>query len=1176
MKKLLFPTLLLSVFILTAALHPVTAQDSTVVVTINISTSGDDMPIGAEVTLANHDGLPEHTYTAISPPDGIVVFPEVFIGTYDLSVDLFGYQPYRHYNIDITQDMTLYALLLEIPFPPPCFWVDLSTYIAYWCKPGHIDQTLFNETWDSGNFSANEWTFDPDQGNWAVYSPNDPLQETYARFNFWPQVTDYSYSLVSKNISRYDKPDIWLSFDLSFSNFLNTTNENLAVEVWNGLSWTVIANFSNQDYPEGIPWTTYIYNITDTLQESPDMRVRFRAWGQDSYSINWWGVDNINIHGMRYPHVLGYYLYFDEVYWTQDTTYQLPPEAFVVGETYTPCVEAIYPSGPSDMVCFYFTVTNLQPPRNLEGEDVGHTAYLTWEPPLERTRPYKSGGMTWDELLAYNNLTEADLHHPSTEKLSCGLPPPGRKPIHLVNPNGTSDFDAITSRAFAYDAYSTVIQWDYPVKFFLSDPGDLEDFGPFGDGNFFSGACWGPNDVWYVVRYYGQFGTVDTATGDFTQIGTLIPYNTTGLAWDPTTQTMYMCSYGDGGLWTVDPETGSYSLVGYGAAYYYIDMTCTNEGQLYALDMNLQAFGTINKTNGAWTPLISLPFAINYAQGMSIDREEDKIYWAAYNNDVDGGQLWIIDLEDETMYYLGDFEGQSEIDGMVIPSIDTIPWNLIGYNIYRDGCLIDSTDAETTEYYDEYLLAGWYSYEVTACYSDPTPGESQAAGPVMVYIEGEGVLTGEVSGHGFQPTGVIVTLIFGDSSVVISDSTGHFSLVVQEGIYNLHVEADGCQPEYVQVFVPYDQTVSVDIILMEGPPPLGISAVENESDTSVLVHWYLYQDVDKIKYNDGEADNVTAWNEGGNMNAVRFTPTNYPAEIYGLEVNIYNGTWPPGNILTPFKMAIYDDDGDYGLPGTVLAISDVTPYKYGWVYADFSTTGVTITNGDFYGVMIQGGDFPDCSPIAVDTTGHARRSYSQDVSHGEPWRPSGYNDFMMQAYIHKDMGNSLMSDCSRNGTQNRDLEYFKLYVLPEGEEQHPDTWILKNDNLTQTNYTDVDWGAYPAGWYRYAVIAVYPYNESFPAFSSPIEQVSVGMNEPDIGSIKVYPIPAKDIVTIEVNNNIRNLKIINYTGQVVYEQRIGEEKTFRINTSGFRTGSFLIEFISDDGRVVTRKMVIVK
>jgi len=93
MKKLLFPTLLLSVFILTVALHPIAAQDSTVVVSINISTSGDDMPIGAQVTLANDDGLPEHTYTAISLPDGIVVFSEVFIGTYDLSVDLFGYQP---------------------------------------------------------------------------------------------------------------------------------------------------------------------------------------------------------------------------------------------------------------------------------------------------------------------------------------------------------------------------------------------------------------------------------------------------------------------------------------------------------------------------------------------------------------------------------------------------------------------------------------------------------------------------------------------------------------------------------------------------------------------------------------------------------------------------------------------------------------------------------------------------------------------------------------------------------------------------------------------------------------------------------------------------------------------------------------------------------------------------
>jgi hypothetical protein len=293
-------------------------------------------------------------------------------------------------------------------------------------------------------------------------------------------------------------------------------------------------------------------------------------------------------------------------------------------------------------------------------------------------------------------------------------------------------------------------------------------------------------------------------------------------------------------------------------------------------------------------------------------------------------------------------------------------------------------------------------------------------------------------------------------------------------------------------------------------------------------------------------------------------------------VNIYNGTWPQGDVLTPFKMAVYDDDGDYNLPGTELAVVDVTPYDYGWVYADFSNADIAITGGDFYGVMIQGGDFPDCAPIAVDTSSHACRSYSRDVSQGEPWRPADYNDFMMRAYIYNDTGSTVMLNSGYNDTRTKDFEYYKVFVLPQGEEGNPDVWTLKSDNLTQTSYTDTDWATYPAGWYRYAVIGVYTYNQSEPAFSNPVEQVIIGINEPDLESVKVYPVPAKEMVFIGVTNDIRDLKIINYTGQVVYEQKVGGEKRFRINTSGFRSGSYLIEFISDNGNVMKRKLVIVR
>jgi hypothetical protein len=1176
MKKVIFLSLLGTIFAFSAGINQVKDKGVAATVTINISTSGGESPIGAQVTLANHDGLPEHTYTALSPPDGIVTFPDVFEGIYDLSIDLFDYQPYRHNNWSITQDITINVVLLEIPYPPTCLYVDFSTLMVYWCRPGGYSyQNLFSEPWDSGTFTANEWTFDPAQGNWGIYSPVDVHPATYAQFNFWPEVYDYSYSLVSKTISYTALSGLWLSFDLSFSNYLSTTDENLSVEVWNGSSWSEVTGFSNQDFPEGIPWTTFTYDISELLQQSFDIKIRFRAWGQDSYTINWWDIDNINVRGERHPMVLGYLLYLgDSVIMTQDTCYPIPPSLLEWGITYYIGVRAVYASGVSERVNYVFTSTHLPPPRDLAGEDVGHTAHLTWQPPQVGTQPHKSEGVTWDELLTYNNLTEADLYHPPADRFSCGLPPPDRKPIHLINPNGNSGIDAITSRAFAYNAYSTNMPYDYPTKFILMDPGDIENFGPYGNGNFFSGACWGPNNLWYATRYYGQFGTVDTTTGEFTQISSGLN-NPAGLAWDVTTETMYMNTFGNGGLYTIDPATGATDLVGTSNAIYYIDLTCTNGGQLYALDMYSQAFGMIDKSTGAWTPVIYSPFQFNYAQGMSIDREEDIIYWAAYNNEVGGGQLWTIDPEAETMYYLGDFEGQCEIDGMIIPSSGgSVPPNLIGYRIYRDGDLIGSTDADTLEYYDYNLLAGYYSYDVTALYDDPTPGDSQGAGPVDVYIHCDGVITGSVS-----VPGAIVTLIFGnDSSIVISDSTGHFYYVVQEGTYTLCVEADGYETECIyNLFIPCDQTITIDIILMEFPyPAFSVSAVTNEADTTVIINWYPYYDFYMVAYDDGIADDVTAWDEGGNMNAVRFTPTQYPADIYGFKVNIYDGSWPPGDILTPFKMAIYDDDGDNDLPGTELAVVDVAPYDYGWVYADFSNAGVTITNGDFYGVMIQESNYPDCAPISVDESSHADRSYSRDVSHSEPWRPAQFEDFMMRAYIYDTAGQTEISNSNQPANTTRELDHYKVYVLPQGQEGNPDAWTLKNDNLTQTTYTDTDWAGYPAGWYRYAVVGEYTYNQSEPAFSNLVEQVITGIHEPSGELIRVYPVPAKQFVNVEVSTDICRIRIINYTGQVVHEQNVGKEKAFRINTTTFGSGTYLIEFISDNGNVITRKMVIVR
>lgn len=57
---------------------------------------------------------------------------------------------------------------------------------------------------------------------------------------------------------------------------------------------------------------------------------------------------------------------------------------------------------------------------------------------------------------------------------------------------------------------------------------------------------------------------------------------------------------------------------------------------------------------------------------------------------------------------------------------------LLGYNVYRDGVLLNNEPIAETEYYDNDVAGGTFSYEVSAVYST---GESALAGPLDVEVE---------------------------------------------------------------------------------------------------------------------------------------------------------------------------------------------------------------------------------------------------------------------------------------------------------------------------------------------------------------------------------------------------------------------------------------------------------
>lgn len=145
---------------------------------------------------------------------------------------------------------------------------------------------LLSEDWSSYDFATNDWTVDGD--NWEV-----------GRFgeiaDFWwePEVTDYEQSLTSKIMDGSGFDSVLLNYDITLYNWSTATLEQFAVNVYNGFYWEQVALYDNAD---GTYWSIH-ESIDISAYASEDLRVQFTAFGINSYNIDGWFIDNIQVVG---------------------------------------------------------------------------------------------------------------------------------------------------------------------------------------------------------------------------------------------------------------------------------------------------------------------------------------------------------------------------------------------------------------------------------------------------------------------------------------------------------------------------------------------------------------------------------------------------------------------------------------------------------------------------------------------------------------------------------------------------------------------------------------------------------------------------------------------------------------------------------------------------------------
>ena len=122
-------------------------------------------------------------------------------------------------------------------------------------------------------------------------------------------------------------------------------------------------------------------------------------------------------------------------------------------------------------------------------------------------------------------------------------------------------------------------------------------------------------------------------------------------------------------------------------------------------------------------------------------------------------------------------------------------------------------------------------------------------------------------------------------------------------------------------------------------------------------------------------------------------------------------------------------------------------------------------------------------------------------------------------------------------------------------------------NITATQYTDVNLNA---GTYTYCVTAVYTDGES--DCSNDVEVVIVGIDNPANATFNIYPNPANEVVNINSAVTVKSVKLMNYTGQIVYSNHSAATQ-FSINTSDIAAGVYMLQLETENG-ISTSKLII--
>lgn len=335
--------------------------------------------------------------------------------------------------------------------------------------------------------------------------------------------------------------------------------------------------------------------------------------------------------------------------------------------------------------------------------------------------------------------------------------------------------------------------------------------------------------------------------------------------------------------------------------------------------------------------------------------------------------------------------------------------------------------------------------------------------------------------------------------------------------------------------------------------------------------WYWY-------YDDGSCNDLVIWTTAGGECVVKFELQPGQLRLIGAEINVGDGSFPSGVdfLGNDFLLVVYGNDGEEGLPDTLLDSVIITVDNYNWVSCE--GLNVSIDDSIFYLGMRQILPVLEAPPIGIDTDLPTKNYSYIKQPPGGSWQLSPYQDFMVRALTCVD---------NKQPGQQAQRNYVGIVVSRVSDfdptiGETPDDGVLTViDSILgfPYYYSDTSFVSLPTGYYAYGLKKYNVMDSTFSDWNysnTVLHPVGITDNEFTKPDIIVYPNPANKRVYLKVKTEKNHMVyVVDITGRTVFESDLPTSGNISIDVSNWPRGLYLFN-IFEDGRLHGSEKVIIK